>query len=209
MSWEEFYLIAFLVGLMLSVISMLTAGLGLHAFGHHHGHVGGLGHHHHGGSLLKGGAGKDAIQHGTEASFFSFATMTAFLAWFGGSGYLLTHYSALWAWTALGLAIACGLFGAYLVFSFLAKLLSREKVLDQADFDMIGVLGKVNSGVRAGGTGEMIFSQAGVRRTCGIRSEDGVAIPRGTEVVVTRYERGLAYVRPWEDALNGGPSHLE
>jgi hypothetical protein len=26
-----------------------------------------------------------------------------------------------------------------------------------------------------------------------------VAIPKGSEVLVTRYEKGIAYVRPWQD----------
>ena len=64
---------------------------------------------------------------------------------------------------------------------------------------MIGVLGKVSSTIRPAGTGEMIFSQHGVRRCAGIRSESGEAISRGIEVVVTRYEKGVAYVRPWEE----------
>jgi hypothetical protein len=48
----------------------------------------------------------------------------------------------------------------------------------------------------------MIFSQAGTRRAAPARSEDGVAIAKGIEVVVTRYERGIAYVRPWEELTN-------
>jgi hypothetical protein len=38
-----------------------------------------------------------------------------------------------------------------------------------------------------------------VRRVSGARSDDGTAIPKGTEVVVERYEKGIAYVRRWED----------
>jgi hypothetical protein len=34
---------------------------------------------------------------------------------------------------------------------------------------------------------------------CGARAEDGSQILKGTEVVVTRYERGIAYVRPWSE----------
>ena len=49
--------------------------------------------------------------------------------------------------------------------------------------------------IRAGGTGELIYSQEGTRRVAGARSEDGAAIPKGAEVVVTRYEKGIAYVR--------------
>ncbi len=41
----------------------------------------------------------------------------------------------------------------------------------------------------------MIFSQMGSRRSAPARSEDG-EIPKGVEVVVTRYESGIAYVRP-------------
>lgn len=53
--------------------------------------------------------------------------------------------------------------------------------------------------IRVGGTGEIIFSQAGTRKTCGARSEDGAAVEKGSEVIVTRYEKGIAYVRLWEE----------
>jgi membrane protein implicated in regulation of membrane protease activity len=89
------------------------------------------------------------------------------------------------------------------VFFFLARVLIRkDEELNPADYDMIGVLGTVTSNIRPSGTGEMIFSQAGTRRAAPARSEDGFAIGKGTEVVVTRYERGIAYVRPWEELAN-------
>ena len=53
--------------------------------------------------------------------------------------------------------------------------------------------------IREGGTGEIVYSQVGTRRVCGARSEDGSAIAKGTEVVVTRYEKGIAYVRLWSE----------
>ena len=88
-----------------------------------------------------------------------------------------------------------------------AKLLADEKELDPADYDMLGVLGQVSSTVHAGGTGEMIFSQAGTRRAASIRAENGEAIPKGVEVVVTRFEKGIAYVRRWEELSEAtGPS---
>ena len=31
------------------------------------------------------------------------------------------------------------------------------------------------------------------------RSDDGQAISKGTEVVITRYEKGIAYVRRWDE----------
>jgi hypothetical protein len=37
------------------------------------------------------------------------------------------------------------------------------------------------------------------RRVAGARSEAGRAIAKGTEVIVTRYERGIAYVSTWDE----------
>jgi hypothetical protein len=50
----------------------------------------------------------------------------------------------------------------------------------------------------------MIFVQQGRRSGVPIRSENGEPIPAGKEVVVTRYENGIAYVREWDEltALN-------
>jgi membrane protein implicated in regulation of membrane protease activity len=122
------------------------------------------------------------------------------LAWFGGTGYLLTRFSAFWVGTALMLSIVAGLIGAAIIFVFLAKvLMSDEECLDPADFEMVGVLGKLSMPIREGGTGEVIYSQAGTRRVCGARSESGEPIAKGTEVVVTRYEKGIAYVRSWSE----------
>ena len=80
---------------------------------------------------------------------------------------------------ALAIAMLSGLGGAAIVFWFLAKLAADEQALDPADYDMIGVLGKLSIPIREGGTGEIVFSQEGVRRVSGARSEDGTAIPKG------------------------------
>jgi hypothetical protein len=193
MNWETFYLICFVTGFLLSLISFLGA-VHVHAPHVHvpHLHLGHLhvGHAPHAAS----GSGRGG------ASPINFPTVTAFLAWFGGTGYLLTRYSSIWFVLALLLAGAAGTFGAAVVFWFLVKvLLAHEHDLEASDYDMIGVLGRISSGIRAGGTGELIYSQEGVRRCCGARSETGAPIVKGIEVVVTRYERGIAYVRPWEE----------
>ena len=87
-----------------------------------------------------------------------------------------------------------------MIFWFLAKVLvGREAPLDPADYDMVGVLGKLNMPIRAGGTGELVYTQGGTRRVAGARAESGDAIAKGVEVVVTRYEKGIAYVRPWDE----------
>ena len=93
--------------------------------------------------------------------------------------------------------------GASFVFLFLVKvLLVYDKPLDSEDYDMIGVLGQLSSGIREGGIGEMSFSQAGMRRSAAAKSEDGNAIEKGADVIVTRYDKGIAYVRRWDDLDN-------
>jgi len=189
MTWADVYLICFLVGFVLSLLAGLSGGGRVHIphVDMHHGgpHVH-IGHAH--------GGGHSAVP------FINFGTIAAFLAWFGGTGYLLTEYSPLLFLTALGISVVSGVAGAALVFGFLAKVLvSHEHPLDPEDYRMVGVLGRVSSRIRAGGTGEMIFSQEGMRRSTPVRSEDGTEIPKNTEVVVTRFEKGIAYVRLWEE----------
>jgi hypothetical protein len=183
MTWADFYLICFLVGFSLSALALLAGSVHLHLP-----HL----HLHHGVHLPGGRV--------TDLSWFNFGTIAAFLAWFGGTGYLLERYYHVWVVLALGLAALSGMGAASVVFWFLARvLLAREAALDPADYDMIGVLGRLSIPIRVGGTGEMIYSQQGTRRVTGARSDAGDPIARGAEVVVTRYEKGIAYVRPWEE----------
>jgi membrane protein implicated in regulation of membrane protease activity len=189
MTWSDFYLICFALGFILSLLSFLGSAH-LH-LPHIDFHIGGHAHAPHAG----GGAG--------EITPINFGTVSAFLAWFGGAGYLLTRFYSFWFLIAFGLACLSGLVGATLIFFFLAKvLIQKDEELNPADYDMVGVLGTVSSGIRPSGTGELIFLQAGTRRATPARSEDGLEIDKGTEVVVTRYERGIAYVRPWEELTN-------
>jgi membrane protein implicated in regulation of membrane protease activity len=131
---------------------------------------------------------------------FNPATTAAFLAWFGGAGFLMTRFSSILSILGLLLATVAGMIGAGIVFLFLTRvLMSKEEAMDPADYEMAGVLGRISLPIRAGGTGEIIYSQAGTRRSCGARSEDGTAVEKDIEVVVTRYEKGIAYVRRWEE----------
>ena len=192
MTWAVFYLVCFLIGVTLSVLSFVGGTL-------HLPHV----HVHFPHAHAPSGIGHAPVPHGgqsAEMSFFNFATITAFLAWFGGSGYLLTRYSALAVTVIMLVAIVIGLIGAAFIFLFVVKfLMQHDRELDPADFDRVGVLGHISSPIREGGTGEIIFSQAGTRHTCGARAESGEALSKGTEVIVTRYEHGIAYVRKWEE----------
>ena len=184
MSWSDFYLICFLLGFGLSALALVAGSAHLHLPHLHFQH----------GIHVPHGA------NGSSLPWFNFGTMAAFLAWFGGTGYLLERYSHVWFLAALGVATVSGLAAASVVFWFLAKvLMAREAALDPADYDMVGVLGRLSIPIRPGGTGEIIYSQEGTRHVSGARAEENVAIPKGAEVIVTRYEKGIAYVRPWQD----------
>ena len=100
------------------------------------------------------------------------------------------------------IAIAAGFVGAAIIFWFVFKfLLGHEHALDALDYERVGVLASVVSSIRPGGTGEIIFSQASTRHTCGARAENGELLPRGTEVIITRYAHGIAYVRRWDEMM--------
>jgi hypothetical protein len=217
MNWSDFYLICFAIGFCFSFFSFIFGGsrMGRLHLPHFHGHgVGDFPAAH--GPMTHGpaAAGQAPMAQGSGAvqttgaeqaargsvSPFNPPSLAAFLAWFGGTGYLLTRFSALWVGIALMLSVISGLIGGAIIFFFLTKvLISDEENLDPADFEMVGVLGKLSMPIREGGTGELIYSQAGTRRVCGARSEDGSAMAKGTEVVVTRYEKGIAYVRLWSE----------
>jgi membrane protein implicated in regulation of membrane protease activity len=209
MTWSDFYLTCFAVGFLLSAISFVAGGirwqLHLPHFPHAGGHVGaghsGVGH---APTAANGNAASgDHAGHHAPVSPFNFITLTAFLAWFGGTGFLITRFSSIWFALGLMIALGAGLFGAAIVFLFLTRvLISHEENMDSADYEMVGVLGRISMPIRENGTGEIIYSQAGTRRTCGARSENGNALEKGEEIVVTRYDKGIAYVRLWKEMNN-------
>jgi hypothetical protein len=225
--WSDFYLICFAVGFCFSFFSFIFGGsrFGRLHLPHFHGHGlphlpvahGPVGH----APVAGGHAPVQAAPHAPgghqgarsgSVSPFNFVTLTAFLAWFGGTGYLFTRFSTVWVGLGLLFSVLSGLVGGGIIFLFLSKvLMSDEENMDAADYEMVGVLGRLCVSIRDGGTGEILYSQAGTRRVCGARSEDGSAMAKGTEVVVTRYEKGIAYVRLWsemsgEDETGAGSS---
>jgi membrane protein implicated in regulation of membrane protease activity len=127
-------------------------------------------------------------------------SLAVFLAWFGGTGYLLVHLRHIWVFAGLLFSTLAGLIGSGIVIVVATKyLMAHESSLDPMDFDMVGVLGKVSGTIRRNGTGEIIFEQEGARKACAARGEDAEEMARGEEVVVTRFEKGVAYVRRWSE----------
>jgi membrane protein implicated in regulation of membrane protease activity len=205
MTFADFYLICFVVGFALSLLSFVFSGLHWHLPVKWHFH--GAGTHQVTTFGAKGAAGMPHAGNATGsssargiASWLNPPVLFAFLAWFGGTGYLLTQYYRVWFLLGLAAAIFAGVIGAAIVSWFLVKvLLPHETILQDSDYELVGTVAKVNSPIREGGTGEIVFSQAGVRRCAGARREDGQALEKGREVVIARVEKGIAYVAPWEE----------
>lgn len=205
--WADFYLICFLVGFALTMFSLLVGIFhidfpgkwdnflhGGHAFGHIHG-AHGFGHH---------GVGHG---HGTgdgHAPHLNFSTVMAFLAMFGGTGFLLSRHSRFEAYLALGASVGAGLVGAAVVSWYFTKIMiDYDKSMRPDDFDLIGTIGKITISTSHAGTGELVYEQNGARKSVPVRSDDENVLARGDEVVVTRFEKGVAYGKKFEEFVSG------
>jgi membrane protein implicated in regulation of membrane protease activity len=200
MTWSDFYLLCFLVGFSLSVLSFLAGAVHIHLpfkwhlpfhLGHHASGV-------HGGH--GGGAGASAAKGGAHLSWFNASTVMAFLAWFGGVGYILSAHSRFVGPLVLAFAVLAGVGSSWVVFRFMVKLMNQEgSFLKDEDYRHEGCVGTVTVPIREKGTGEVVFLQGGVRKSTGARAHDGTVLEKGAEVVIEKYEDGIAYVRRWEE----------
>jgi membrane protein implicated in regulation of membrane protease activity len=200
------FLYTFFVGFSLTLISALLGFLHMGGEMQHggdlgHGHLGhghvGHGHVGHGAhGDLQGGHADTGKSNGL--SPLNFQTVMAFLMGFGGVGYLTTLLGLPGLLLALPLAAAGGVGSAWLIFKWLAFLVRGERPLGPTAY--VGLAGRVTAGIRQGGTGEIVYTHHGTRTALTARSENGAALPRGEEVVVLRYEKGIAYVQAIREA---------
>src|SRR3954452_7103356 len=101
MTWSDFYLICFAVGFCFSFFSFVFghSRLGRLHLPHFHGHAGHVPLAHGPTGTAQHSAATQAGGHGqghATVSPFNPPSIAAFLAWFGGAGYLLTRFSAIW-----------------------------------------------------------------------------------------------------------------
>lgn len=187
----SFFVGCFAFGLLFTIATFL-----LGAFG-------GTGSHGSAHGLLSGltGSHGSAHAHGNTANHvspFSLSTLSAFLTWFGGAGYLLTRYSPLATLAVTIAALFFGGIGGALFFAVVARyIVPRLTVLNPEDFRVQGLVARVTSTIQPNGIGEIVYALGGSRHAEGARSESGGLIERGTQVVILRVDKGLAYVEPW------------
>jgi hypothetical protein len=203
------YVVCFLAGVALSALSFIS-GLHHFSFFHHHhlfsrgGHAHHLfrGHVHQGHGQAHGHAQANAQSDGPTAaaahtSSINMAAITAFLAWFGGAGIVqleMTHWAS--GIILVGSALT-GVVGGAVVNRFINTLARDDQAL--LPVSRVGLSATVTSLIRAGGTGEIVYTLGGTRQTSGARCDDGTAIAKGQTVVITRYEKGIAYVSTFEE----------
>jgi membrane protein implicated in regulation of membrane protease activity len=198
MTASSWYLLCFVFGFIWSITGLLMGSFRLHGGHVHHGHVH-HGHVHHG-QVHHRAAPPTARHPGLRLAgdLLNVNSIAIFLAWFGGCGYLMSRHSGFALFAVLAVSVLAGLAASFLLIAVLRFLLANERVMDPFDYEMVGVVGRVASPIRREGTGEILFARDGSRKLAYARSDDQQPIERGAEVVVTRYEKGIAYVRPWD-----------
>lgn len=187
----SFFVGCFAFGLLFTVATFLLGGFGgTGSHGGAHGLLGGLTGSH--------GSAHAHAYSANQVSPFSFSTLSAFLTWFGGAGYLLTRYSPLAALAVTLAAIVAGALGAALFFTAIARfIVPRLTVLNPEDYRVEGAVARVTTSIQPGRIGEIMYTLGGTRHADGARSESAGSIERGTQVVILRIEKGIAYVEPW------------
>lgn len=136
-------------------------------------------------------------------SVLNVGVILTFITWLGGVTYLARNSFDL----ALGVSLVIGVIAAvvagYGILRLLAYVRSRENVLRAEDYRLPGQIARISSSIREGGTGEVIYVQQGRRQVAAARSDRGVPIARGEEVVILRVEKGIAYVDLWDQLMAG------
>ncbi len=150
----------------------------------------------HGPHAAAGGAKSVAPPHtslssslGWALSWLSPLSLAAAALWFGAAG-LIVGGNRL----ALLIAVVAAVVGAALVRGAMNAFVRSSTPPLQLSAE--GAIGVVNSTIRPGASGEVLFTVENLHRSIPARSEEGMTIPRGTEVVITRREGGFAWVEP-------------
>ncbi len=200
---SAFFLFCTFFGLFFTLISFFLGAS--HGFSGHIGHIGHVGHV---GGHVMGGHAAGGHQAGSQSdnsgvSPFNLSTIMIFVTWFGAAGYILHRYTNIWGGLIVGIATAAGFIGGALMYTFIVRFLYRATTppMQERDYELAGHTATVTSVIYAGGLGEITYNLHGYRRAESARSLNGQPIPRGTEVVILQYEKGVAYVQAVEEIL--------
>jgi membrane protein implicated in regulation of membrane protease activity len=178
----DFFIVCFWVGLILTIVVTIFGDFFSHWFDF---------------------AGTDSTAHGGGSpSPFNLTTILGFTAAFGGTGYILTTMGIVGGALTLIIAAVAGLVVASGLFVFLSKVLMRQDdVMQELDYQLVGMLGTVSIPVPPEGVGELKYEQNGTIRSIGIKSQDGQPIERGVKTIIMSVEKGIATVCKFEEEI--------
>lgn len=143
------------------------------------------------------------------SGYFTLSSLVAFLTWFGAAGYILSKAMGWHLALIVPLAVVAGIAGGGIIAWVIAKIKEGDRPMDPADYKLEGTLARVSVSLPENGVGEIVFSLAGTTRCEAARADGGHRIPDGTEVVITRYERGIATVQPFQALLGQEQDELK
>lgn len=209
---HSLFLVSFLVGLCLTAALAALSGLGGHlshtpAHLHSgststpvsaHAHAGAVSHAPgaHSELMTSGGSALSAML-GLTLSWLSPLVVVSGLLWFGAGG-LIADLTL--PWLSLPIALIAAVGGAALVRGLISAFIHSSATPLSAVAE--GAIGELSVAVRPNAVGEVIYVLEGLHRSAPARSVDGAPLPRGTQVIIVRRERGVALVSPL-DPLSG------
>ena len=181
------YLICFGVGLLFTIVSAVFG----HIFGGDHGgdHVDGSGGH--------AEAGADASDM-PGVSALSPTVISTFVTAFGGFGMIFSRIPVTSPPIASGSLAFVGAFAtAAGVLSMLRLLFRKTQSSSESRVaTLVGLIGTTVTPIPENGVGEIAYVQAGTRYTAPARAENGLAVPGGRAVRITRVVGSQFFVLP-------------
>jgi membrane protein implicated in regulation of membrane protease activity len=125
------------------------------------------------------------------------ATISVFLATFGGTGIILTSMFKLQLYYSLPISAAAGAaVGAFVVMLFYHLFTKVQSSSEPHIAELVGLRAEVTVPIPKDGVGEVAFICRGSRLVSPARSQAGVDLPRRAAVRIARQVGGTMYVSP-------------
>ena len=124
--------------------------------------------------------------------------VAAVLVGFGVAGYIVLRRTGRVS-LAVGIGNATGVILAVLASRLVRKAAAfvPEHDPDDPRYVLQGHVARVTEPIAVDADGEIAYSVEGASHVARARAIDGVLVAAGTEVVIERIEDGVAYVEPW------------
>ncbi len=146
------------------------------------------------------GAHDVSVEHGDAdqgggPSVFSARIMASFLTAFGVGGVVARYYKLSHP-ASSGVGVVSGIVLAAVVYQFARILYSQQASSEVRMTSLVGKSAEVTVAIPEGGVGQIALTFGGERTEQIARSEDGRAVPRGTEVVISGLRGETVIVAP-------------